>query len=98
MLKWLLDRAKNVDLAPERGYVAIEERLHRLEIKYLQLMELHEQLQGNHDKLRSKIWGYIGADKQHEPRTAREGRTADFITPTESHAAMLSRRASARSS
>jgi len=68
------------------------------EIQMAQLRELHEQLQGNHDKLRSKIWGYIGGNNTPEPRTAREGRTADFITPGETHADILARRARARSS
>lgn len=96
MLKWLLTRKQFAERPMTQMELDLGDRVHRLEMKVAQQQELHEQLQGHHDKLRSKIWGYIGATKDEEPRTRLQGRVADQLTPGVSHADILQQRALAQ--
>lgn len=82
---WWLDKRKPVDPQMAKRIDELELLAHRLEIKILQLQELHEQLQGAHDKLRSKFYGTLGAAvSQDSPpgrytKTASPGTAADML-------------------
>lgn len=68
----------------------MQHRLHRLETRVLQLVELHEQLQEHHNKLRSKFYGTLGQQQQQ-----RE--SAQQLTHSTNPADILAARARARS-
>jgi len=68
MLKWLLQRRKKSDPAPEVVPLSVRERVQRLEIDLAELVEYVDQLKAHHAKLRQSFYGHIGAENRNKLR------------------------------